>query len=517
MKLDTKTALGIDISDDRISMALLKKGSNGIELVKAASGPVPAGAIKNGGIEDPVILAKGIRELKNRNRIRVRLRQTAVSLVARPVLLQIIDAPKQVPTSIGQFLHNEVKHCVALSGKKIALDFSGIGSAGLGGSSRLFMVATDSQKVAQLAKACTLARVNLEAVEPAVLAYIRALYTKKIAPKFDQNVLIAILRDKALTLCVFKKQIIDFIRTRDIILEKNELNDFCQWLSEEINTVIQFYNIEVSDSAINWVVTVIADGVQLPKKAEKSLKAKIAVGDLQIRRSEDLYQDISVTEKGGPIPSKAEGKTASAVAIGLAMKLLGQDSSGLRINLIPPEASEVKSLKKHAIVTANIMAAVLLLMVLAIGGLMWKIERVNAEIIRKREGNSLHQISVLIDEDKGLDNRMKLLSEGPSYLNEILKLRPSTDWLGFLNDLRRKAPKTVRITSLSNKGDSQIFLEGLALSYEAVHLFVNMLDQSKFVAAASLIEAEKDDKVEGLIKYAISCSIATKEGKPNAD
>ena len=66
----SKTALGIDISDGRINLALLKQNAKGIELLKAASGPVPDGAVKDGNVEEPVILSKAIKELKTRNKIR---------------------------------------------------------------------------------------------------------------------------------------------------------------------------------------------------------------------------------------------------------------------------------------------------------------------------------------------------------------------------------------------------------------------------------------------------------------
>ena len=65
MKLKARTALGVDISDGLINMALLKKSAKGIELVKTASGELPDGAIVDGRVEDPVVLAKAIKELKN--------------------------------------------------------------------------------------------------------------------------------------------------------------------------------------------------------------------------------------------------------------------------------------------------------------------------------------------------------------------------------------------------------------------------------------------------------------------
>jgi Tfp pilus assembly PilM family ATPase len=43
MRFGDKTAAGIDISQDRISIVLLKSGKNGPELVKSVSAPMPQG------------------------------------------------------------------------------------------------------------------------------------------------------------------------------------------------------------------------------------------------------------------------------------------------------------------------------------------------------------------------------------------------------------------------------------------------------------------------------------------
>ena len=60
MKLSARTALGVDISEGLINLALLKQSAKGVELVKTASGPVPDGAIEGGNIQDPAALARAI-------------------------------------------------------------------------------------------------------------------------------------------------------------------------------------------------------------------------------------------------------------------------------------------------------------------------------------------------------------------------------------------------------------------------------------------------------------------------
>ncbi len=509
MKLHAKTALGIDISDDRICMAVLKKDRKGVKLLKAVSGPVPDGAIKNGSVEDPAILARGIRELERRGRIWVRLRQAAVSLVTRPMLVQIMDTPTQVPTNVGQFVHDEMKRCVPLSGKKIAFDFCGTSSAAQRGSSRLFVSATDAEQVAALVKACGNAGVNVEAIEPPLLAYARAFYAKRIAGKFDCNVLLAILRGSALTLCVFKKQALDFVRTRHITKEKAVPQELCQWLAEEINAIIRFYDTaDVTSVPEGWEVVVVADSVQLPGNAEESLKANVTGVNLQVRTAEEACKDTPVGQ------NSAVGKTAaSVVAIGLAMKLLGTNDGDLRINILPREAAEVKSTRKQALVAGNIMAAMIFLMVFAVGGIDLMTERVNGDITRVKQTVSVQDIHTLFRERELLDKQIEFLSDRPSLMNEVSSLHPDIDWAGLLNDIRNRTPKNVRIIQLFHEGNSGVRLDGLSASYEAVNLFVNMLNESSLIDSASEIETEKLDLDSGLVTYKIDCSLTLEKGK----
>ena len=117
MKPGAKTVLGIEISGNHINLALLRKNKNGLELLKTATGPVPDGAIKGGNIEDAIGLAKAIKELKTKNKIRAR--HAALSPVIKPMLLQVVDLPNDAPINVGQFVQNEVKHYAMLSMKQI--------------------------------------------------------------------------------------------------------------------------------------------------------------------------------------------------------------------------------------------------------------------------------------------------------------------------------------------------------------------------------------------------------------
>jgi hypothetical protein len=229
---------------------------------------------------------------------------------------------------------------------------------------------------------------------------------------------------------------------------------------------------------------------------------------VQVKQFENAYQDTPVVRDNARIKDGA-----SAVAIGLAMKLLVPNETNLRLNLLPPEATEVKSFKRHALITANILAGIIFCMIISIAMLGLKARQLSEEIDQRKKDNNLSELSVVFREDKILDSRIKQLSGEPGRLSEVLDSQRDMDWPALLSDIKKGTPKTVAITSLFNKGHTAIYMEGVGLSYEAIRWFVNTLSESEQIATASLIESEKDDEMGGLIKYTISCVWTGKTGK----
>jgi Tfp pilus assembly PilM family ATPase len=495
MKLAVKTALGIDISDDRINMALLGQSAKGLELLKAANAPVPEGAIKDGNIENPAKLAKAIKELKTRNKIRTR--QAAISLFASPVVLQIFDMPKGGLTNVGHFIRNELKSYVMLSGIEFASDFCRT-SSGKGMGSRLLAAATDGQNVEMLAQTCDMAGLNVKIIEPPLLSYTRALYAKKIERKFDSDVLIGILRDGVVRLCVFRKQILDFVRVENISEKQTQPDELSRWLPEKINEIIKSYDVEVVDSSGKWEVTIVADGVELPQGFEESLRTEVKSENVQVRTGQTVCQDTVVEQKDGH-------EKASVVAIGLGIGLLNQNDNALRINLVPPESAEVRAVKKQMFITTSIIAALPLFMVLAGTGLSLRANNVKRDIAQKKQTDLSQETYSLLKEQELLDRQIKQLSEIPAQLSSILGSRLTIDWANILEDVRKRTPKTVRIISLYSRDSSGMYLQGMAISYEVIHLFVKKLNDSDYISSATLTETTKEDEADGFIMYTIDC------------
>lgn len=499
----SSVALGIDITDNVINMALLKQSKKGIELLKIVSGPIPEGAINNGFIEDSSILARAIKDLKSYNRIRIR--KAAVSLSIQPQIVRIIETPKGSPRNIGQFIRNELKSYVVLSGKEIAIDFCGL-KQGRGAGERLLAVASGAQETTELAQTCGRAGLNVEVIEPRLLSYIRVLYRQKVEGKFNCNVLLAILENNNLTLCVFKNEILDFVKIENIQNEITKSNDISAWLAKQINQIMRYYDIEIKGSSAKWEITVVNDRTNLPVDKEDNLKAAVKNDTIEIIDIESACSNILINKDNSRT-------TPLLVPVGLAMNLLDTNESGLKINLIPQESSEVKALKKQLVNTAFIAAFISIILILAGNGLSFIAEKTAAQTTYKKQKELSKDTYTLLNEHEYLDRRIKTLSERPNQISNILNSRESIDWANILIDIKKRIPQTVRIVKFYNTDTKGFRLEGQALSYESVRLFVDMLNKSEFIKTASLTETIKNEHTDGFIIYIINCSLAeiTKE------
>ena len=495
-----RTALGIDISDSRINLVLLKKQGDSVKLLKAASCPVPDGAIKDGNVVEAMTLARAIKKLKTRNGIRVH--PTAISLVANPTLMQILDLPKDAPGNVRQLVHNEVKHYAMLPLKKAAVDFCGIKSSTGSGKRRALVVATDGQKVVAVAKALNREGLNIEVIEPAWTAYTRACYTKKISGKSNTNILFATISNGVLTLSLFKDQILDFVRVKSVDPGLSQSKDYFEWLGEEIDEVLKFYKFGTTKKSDKWqVILNFCDSDKTVEEKTRLLKAKLKPAESEIRTRDNAYLDTPISDKTGDnIPS--------AVAIGLAMGLFNVSGHGLNINLLPSEIMIAKSREKHTLLIANIAAVVFAVTIVCIGFLQAKAEKVNADIRQQKQTQVSYDTQGLLKEQVVLEKQITELNSKLEQMNIVLGTNSALMWEPILNDIKIAAPKTVRITEIFSRENSDISLNGLALSYEAIYSFIEKLSTSKNIKSASLVGSQNHNQPDSLVEYSINCSLA---------
>ncbi|MGA2323540.1 MAG: pilus assembly protein PilM [Sedimentisphaerales bacterium] len=507
MRFVEKTVAGIDISQERISIVLLKNGKNGPKLIKSVVAPVPEGAVEDGNIADAVLLTKAIREMKVRNRIWTD--RAAVSLFARPTVMQMIDMPKQMPPNLTQFVRGEMKHCAALPSGDIVLDYCALGSNRRSADKKVLAVAAETKKVTELVHVLGRAGFSAEVVEPAMLSYLRAIGAKKIMGKSGCNVLVAILRESSLILCVLRNGVIDFVRIKEAARNATAAGDLCDWMADELTEIQKFYSVEAVDNPGKWEVTVFADTGQLPQDAQERLKSKIQAGSLQVRTKNDAYLDT-------PVNIPAAGKNSeqsSPVAVGLAMNLLVAQRDDVRLNLMPPQIVQLKEAKKDVLVAAAVVAVLLLLMVLAVAAPAYMIKRISGDAAGKVARVSVRNMDRILDKNRYLDAKVQALSNRLDSIAKISASHSDVNWVQLFTNIRDATPDSVRIVSLFCPDGQRVQIGGLALSNDAVNSFVSLLEKSPGISTVTLLESSKQDGQKGFINYQISCRLGVKKGK----
>ena len=506
MKFGDKTAVGIDISQDQISIVLLKQGKDGPELVKSAVAPMPQGAVKDGNIEDAALLSKAIRELKFRNRIWTK--RAAVSLFARPTVVQIMDMPQQAPSNIRQFVNNEIKNCVALPGRDITFDYCGINSAKRATDKKILSAAAESAKMIELIRTCAKGGFRVEMIEPALIAYLRAVRTQKLKGKTGTNVLVAMLRAEILTLCVLRNGSVDFIRTMEMTGSEAGGDDLGCQLTDELAEVVRFYDVDVPGDTGKWEITVFVDAAQSLQLVEEHIKSVIQTAGLQIRTMDDAYMDTPVA---GFKPQ--DNEKPSPVAVGLAMNLLAMQGNDVKINLLPGEIKRAREAQRDVLIAVNAVAAILLIVIVAVGGLTAMFGRSHRIAAAKQSLIARQNTDGIIELHQYIDARLQALSSRLDRIEQISVSHRDVNWAQLFDEIRKAAPASVRISALSSQDGARMLLSGLAKSNDAINLFIKLLEKSPCIVSVTLLETREQEGQNGLIGYQISCKLAVRRDK----
>ena len=497
----SKTSLGIDISQSRISFALLSQSQGKIRLIKSGKALTPDGAMSNGSVADPVLLAKGVKELLGKNGIRNP--SATVSLAVKPALVRLVELGDDMPGNVGQVVQSEIRHNAAFAGKDTIHDFCGV-SAVAGSADRIFVGAGDKEGIFQLLKAMNLAGVNVTELDPVIVAYLRSIYDKRIRKKYDSNVLIALAEKSGITICVFRKESLDFVRSIEINDETKEASDYIKRCKTEIDAVMQFYDIEVEGTEDNWEISVMFRDMDVdPALAKENLQGRFGT-NISICSDATVYSD-TIVEANDDIPS------ASLTAVGLAMNPLETTRPNIAIDLVPVEIRNTKAAKKLLLVTACV-AAFVLLMIFTISGVIGrKLDNTQEAIEKSKQNDMVVDIKHLLARQKLLDSQIACLGKRKEIIDSISQKDPGIDsWPDILDDIRKSIPSNMYITGILSAGKHEITIEGKTLSGKAAYLFAKELVESQFVQSASVDKVSDDEQHEGVVDYKIRCVIVDK-------
>ena len=501
MKSNGKTATGIEIGAAEIRIVSARKTGAGIQVVAATRTAVELGTIQDGCVVDSQKLIQILKVLRKQHK--VRSRQVTVSLPAECSVARIVMLSEGDPQHIARFVQDEIRQYASLSGRETVSDFQVITPGRPGAPGRILVVGADRGLAIAVSEACRHAGFVIGAIEPAVAACVRLLDVVQASDPSAVRRLLAIRRKEALTLCIFSGGRLDFVRTKGI--GAADVSDRC--IRDEINAAIQFYDTEHADKPQPWHVVILDESEQAaPDGLAESMRTGILADHVDVWTDGTLPDGVAADPQVCGAPS--------ATALGSALRSLVAGEHGPQVNLLCADTAETESIRRTILVTANLLAVLVLVTVLIVGGLQLLFQRTARNVASVKLAQLTRgelELAVAMDQLEYVEQRRRLLADELDCLRSISESRQDVNWVQLLTDIQTSTPQMVRIVSLSTDAGSDIVMDGISRSYEAVHTFVAMLNRSARVQRASLLETRRAGAHEGYVRFAVRCSLYSME------
>lgn len=498
-----RIALGIDVSAHQVSAALVERTGQGFRVLASASSDLAAGETERSVTGQVRTLSRTVRRLGHR--ARSAHVKAALSLSASPMLVQILDMPRHLPANIREFVGNELKQYVALSGKSTQFDFCGIG-ASADGQKRMLAVAVETEQAEAAADACIRAGVTLDVIEPSLLAYARAFHVVHKRETSGRSVLIAVLGGGSLAISLFCRGTLDFVRVRDVPADMQTGESLGRWLCDELKAVARYQSANAADAGGLYARVVVQGSGPSAAELDASLRGMTGIDSLVVTDSREPF--------AGSTGEAASGDAVSLMAVGAAMKVLDPSADDLKINLLPDGVRLARSLTRHALLTAIAAACTFLGVLVAIFLLSRTAGVAHEHVEQAKLDQELYTTRALISQDKYIDQELSRVQQRLKPIQALLQGQRDIDWSAVLNAVRRSAPKGVCVTEMLDNDDGRLSLKGLALSCEAAQSFARGLDGNKTFLGASMTRVAQEQGRRGLMEYQIECRLRPTEVTP---
>jgi len=201
------------------------------------------------------------------------------------------------------------------------------------------------------------------------------------------------------------------------------------------------------------------------------------------------------------------------VAVGLAMNLLAIQGNDVKINLLPVEIKRAREAQKDVLIAVNAVAAILLIVIVAVGGLTAMFGRSHRIAAAKQSLIARQNTDGKLELHQYIDARLQALSSRLDRIEQISVSHRDVNWAQLFDEIRKAAPASVRISALSSQDGARMLLSGLAKSNDAINLFIKLLEKSSCIESVTLLETREQEGQNGLIGYQISCKLAVRRDK----
>jgi Tfp pilus assembly protein PilN len=488
-----RSSLGIALTEHTVEAALLRPGKNGLALVRSGRIELPKGVIEGGRILQPRTLGAIIRRLLRREGIPAG--EAVVGFPDRAVLTQILEIPQNLPSNLHQYIRSEIRHSPLLSGRQPVYDFLRLG--GNQEVHRVLVGAADRERLEELLQALHAAGLRAGAVETDAAAVLRALQKGVLAKSAGRCLLTASITGGALTVCVFIREQLDFIRRISL---SDDARDRQQQVLGELGTIRQFYEIEreiLFDA--DWQCVLISDDAAFEAPCWKTPLEQILGTEVTCAGGGQLIEVLGVG-------AESKCRPVGACAVGLAMRPFEPGRYMGEMDFLPENIRQWYGLKRRLTASVATCAAVLAGMFLLMLLSQLRIERLASAKASARPA-ALDSAATAMEQKRRMEHELHLYSGEVKRLEKIIEAAPNLKWSVLLSELRGQTPEGLWLFSIQADPDGRMVLRGQALSHAAVYRFADRLEQSPWIEDAHVGEIRGGGDASAPLEYQVNCRI----------
>jgi hypothetical protein len=496
-------SLGIDISDQHVSVVLLSRYRDKISVVKAASQSLAVSAPGGDDMRTPQRVGRAIRQLLSRAGIR--RKKAWVSFGSQGLLLQMVDLPEQIPANLGQFLRRQIRNSTFLNSKNPCLDFAAMEKSESRDNGQCFVAAIDPQPIETLVKSLSIASINPQVIDIPILSLCRALYKKQLMQGFKFHTLLFYLHGKDVYLAVLCKANLDYIRHLERIPENQQVI-FEQWSIEQIRAVVQYYQTEFiarKEEELPWQFILASEGhsddmEKLKAEIEKSLGPNL------------VYLTDKTAANWLPIENNPGIDSLPLGAAGAALRKWFGSSLKTEIDLLPEQTRKIRFVIEYFINTARIAAGVVLMVLFFAYGLSARASNIRGKLDKNGQVSPQKTMQAMMDEKKALMEQLDTMAKQKDQIETIIKGYPIECISGLLNQIRQCTPAGVRMTQLKSSINGIVQIDGYCPAMEDIQRYAGLLETADYITSAQIRQSATHPKNPKLRSFTILCTL--KEG-----